>query len=475
MKRAYKSAAVILLLTVILSLFMTPVATANDQECDRPAEEQVERINTVVNAVMADDFATLKSVTSAHWSTDEARGHFRVIALEALGAWMRASDELEIEEFCIDEQGRPTGYFHNKQTGMVDLVRYRIDKTDPDRIDDISVRTAVRPKTLPTVSSHETDKVEQLKSYLDMLGKDEKFSGVVLLARDGKPLLLESYGWASKELNIAMNEGRAFNLASLNKMFTAVAILQLVEQGQLNLDSRLGDLLPDEPMSEAAAEIEVQHLLSHTSGSISGLEALDFEPGTEYAYSNYGFYLLGEVIEVVSGLSYDDYYRLNLFGPAGMAKTANYALKDTHELVPGLVWGYGPDPDSDSLKFIPNPYLQYYPGGAMGGYYSTAGDLLRFTEALKAGELISQEMIELMRTPKPELGAAEYGFGTMLWRGPGIWGHAGDLPGADADLEFYGDTGLVAIVLGNFDENNPPVLMKIRSLFFPESLSAELL
>lgn len=118
-----------------------------------------------------------------------------------------------------------------------------------------------------------------------------------------------------------------------------------------------------------------------------------------------------------------------------------------------------------------NPFLQKYPGSALGGMYSTAKDLFKFTEALQSGRLIKKETFNLMKAPKPELNTPEYGYGVWLREGAGIWGHSGRLPGADADLEIYGDTGVMVVLLSNKSNSNEPVQAKIRSLFFPQSLS----
>lgn len=180
------------------------------------------------------------------------------------------------------------------------------------------------------------------------------------------------------------------------------------------------------------------------------------------------FAYLGEIIERVTGMRYEDYLRINILGPLGMASTARFELK---QMTSSIVIGDYEDIRNGKYVLVPNPYLQKYPGSAMGGLYSTAEDLFKFGEALRGGKLLSPESVNLMRTAKSELNAPEYGYGVMLWQGPGIWGHSGRLPGADADLEIYGNTGYVAVVLANKTEANPPVLAKIRSLFFPQSLN----
>lgn len=462
------------LLSFVAGLFLSlsAISLAQEPDCRAPDDRHIAYLEQIAEGVAAGNWVGTRDFVVQIWSQAEDRQGWKAPALEAVGAWMVHSETLTEEQFCTDEQGRPVGYYLNELTGMVDLVRFRIDEADADRIASLDVRTAVRIGSLPEPGLSERERLDRLEAYVDHLADHGAFSGTVLLARDGVPLLFKSHGFADKAGGITLENDSSYNVASLNKIFTAVAVLQLVDRGKLRLDSRLSELLPDEPMSNAAGAIEVRHLLSHTSGAMSGLEELAFPPGTDYRYSNFGFGVLGQIIEEITAISYDDYLRLNILGPSGMAQTASYHLLEGDALIPGLVRGYGPDLESDRLKFIPNPWLQKYPGSPVGGYYSTAGDLLKFAQNLKSGALLNAELVAAMRTARTELGAEEYGYGTMLWRGPGIWGHAGDLPGADADLEIYGDTEYVAVVLGNFDQNNPAVLMKIRALFFPLSVPA---
>jgi CubicO group peptidase (beta-lactamase class C family) len=151
-----------------------------------------------------------------------------------------------------------------------------------------------------------------------------------------------------------------------------------------------------------------------------------------------------------------------------MASTARYELTAPSPL---LTRGYTLEPldgvgaPADGVPtWHANPFLHTIPGGAMGGLYSTGPDLVRFASALLAGRLLSARMLDVMRTPKPDLGAPGYGFGVARDRTPGVWGHGGDLPGADAALEFY-DDGYVVVVLANMDTVAAPILQTARALF----------
>ena len=192
------------------------------------------------------------------------------------------------------------------------------------------------------------------------LAKQDKFSGVVLIAKDGKPVFEKAYGLANKAKNIPNNTETRFNLGSMNKMFTAVAIAQLAEAGKLSFDDTVGKHLPDYPNKDVANKVTIHQLLTHTSGlgsywnakfeakkatikSVSDYlalfadEPLKLEPGKRFQYSNSGFIVLGAIIEKVSGQSYYDYVREHIYKPAGMKNTDAYEMTAN---TPNLAMGY---------------------------------------------------------------------------------------------------------------------------------------
>ena len=239
----------------------------------------------------------------------------------------------------------------------------------------------------------------------------------------------------------------------MNKMFTAVAALQLVEAGKLALDDPIGKHLPDYPNKEVAAKVTVRHLLTHTGGTgdifgavfeqnrlqlrrhgdyvkLYGSNLLGFEPGARFEYSNYGFVLLGAVIEAASGQSYYDYVREHVFRPAGM--TATDSLPESTD-VPKRATGYmrfGPgapwEPNTDTLPWR---------GTAAGGGYSTVRDLMRFAQALSSGKLISKaSLAEATREHRQQYG---YGFGVQGAGPLRSYGHGGGAPGMNGELRVY--------------------------------------
>jgi CubicO group peptidase (beta-lactamase class C family) len=253
----------------------------------------------------------------------------------------------------------------------------------------------------------EADALAALSSYTDRLARNDRFSGALLIARQDKILFQKAWGFASRENKKANTIDTQFRIGSMNKMFTAVAVLQLVEAGKLSLDATVGTYLPDYPNKEIASKVKLRHLLTHTGGTgdifgpefdanratlkehgdylkLYGSREPDQTPGSEFKYSNYGFVLLGAIIEKVSAMSYYDYVRAKVFRPTGM--TATDSLPES-EPEPKRAAGYV----REERAWVSNVDTLPYRGTAAGGGYSTVGDLLRFARALESGKLVSKE------------------------------------------------------------------------------------
>jgi D-alanyl-D-alanine carboxypeptidase len=298
----------------------------------------------------------------------------------------------------------------------------------------------------------------------------------VLVARQGKMLLQKAWDRPSRDTGTPVTLDTQFRIGSMNKMFTAIAILQLVETGSLALDDLIGKHLPDYPNMQLASKVSVRHLLTHTGGTgdifgsefeenrlmlrehsdyvkLYGSRALTHYPGTQYQYSNYGYILLGSLIEKVSGMSYYDYVKAKVFQPSGMTSTDS--LPET-EHVTRRVTGYMRDDDVwvSSADTLP------WRGTAAGGGYSTVGDLFRFTQALETGALISKTMLAEATEPQ----AQQYGYGFAV-QGEGAlknYGHNGGAPGMNGDLRIFPHLGYVLVSLSNLD---PPVAFRIVDFF----------
>jgi CubicO group peptidase (beta-lactamase class C family) len=356
----------------------------------------------------------------------------------------------------------------------------------PTRIRGVGIGPAQDPNA-PTRRLSDAEIVEQLRQYVERMAQRDVFSGAVLIAKRGTPLYQAAVGEANKDFGARNTLDTKFNLGSMNKMFTAVSAMQLVEAGKLSLDDSLGKFLPAGSMRpEVLAKVRIKHLLSHTSGlgsyfndewdrqsralyrsvddwmRLAKTDSLQFEPGTRWAYSNTGMLVLGKVIEVASGQDYFAYVREHVAKPAGMTSTDAYELDRVNHT---LAVGYEPEGrDATGPVYRNNLYQHVIRGGPAGGGYSTVGDLTRFAEALKAGKLVSAASVRLLTTPKPELNSPEYGFGFAIDEGGRIVGHSGGFPGINSQLDIYVGEDYTFAVMSNYGGGAQPIAEKAREL-----------
>jgi CubicO group peptidase (beta-lactamase class C family) len=363
----------------------------------------------------------------------------------------------------------------------VDDIRFERIGTDAgDRVELLDTPKASRALHLVLHRLNQADAVAALSHRAQEQSRADAFSGAVLVSRHGRVLLEGAWGRADRKAGAPNTPATKFRLGSMNKMFTAVATLQLVEAGKLRLDEPIGTYLPDYPNRDVASRVTVRHLLTHTGGTgdifgpefeqnrlklrthgdyveLYGSRGLTREPGHRYEYSNYGFIVLGAIIEAVSGTSYYDYVRDHVFRPAGMTATGS---QPESEHVPGRAVGYtrpfrgaGWKPNTDTLPWR---------GTAAGGGYSTVGDLMRFARALESGALISKAMLaEATREKQPEYG---YGFGVQGEGSLRSYGHGGGAPGMNGELRVYPRLGYVVVSLSNLD---PPAATNLVEFFEP--------
>jgi CubicO group peptidase (beta-lactamase class C family) len=311
-----------------------------------------------------------------------------------------------------------------------------------------------------------------LENYLSKLAAEDEFSGVVLVAKKDQHLFEKAYGLASKEFGVANRVDTKFNLGSINKVITQIAIAQLAAAGKLTYSDKLGKILSDYPNRQAAEKVTVKQLLTMTSGigdffgdkfdaiskdslrsnkdylPLFASDPLLFEPGSKNQYSNGGYVVLGAIIEKVSGQSYYDYVRQNIFAPAGMTNTDSFS---TNDLVSNLAQGYTREGVEGNDKKLRRNNVLSRParGSAAGGGYSTAEDMLKLSLALQTGKLKSVDVDSPNgQSPKPR-----------------SFGFAGGAPGINANVEINVENGFTIVVLSNYD---PPsatsVGQRIRSL-----------
>jgi D-alanyl-D-alanine carboxypeptidase len=332
----------------------------------------------------------------------------------------------------------------------------------------------------------QADALKALAARAKRLAGEDEFSGAVLIAKDGRVLFSRAYGRADRDQRIPNTVRTRFRIGSMNKMLTAVAILQLVEAGELKLTAPLGTYLPDYPNRDVATKVTIGHLLTHTGGTgdifgpefearrkqlraladyvkLYGKRGLNFEPGSRWAYSNYGFILLGAVIEEVTGQSYYDYVQAHIHAPAGMTRTGSLP---EHRPVPDRSIGYTKPPGATAWR--PNTDTLPYRGTSAGGGYSTVGDLARFADALLKHKLLSPDSTKLLIAGKVNTGpGVKYAYGFEDARdadGNGWVGHGGGAPGMNGDLKIYPRSGYVVAVLANID---PPAAQRISEYLDP--------
>ncbi len=267
----------------------------------------------------------------------------------------------------------------------------------------------------------------------------------VLVAQDGKVLVAKGYGYANVEHHVPITPQTRFRLASVTKSTTALAILQLQEAGRLSLEDPLAKYLPDLPNSQ---QITLRHLLTHTSGMSHMATQSLFSPGTRLEYSNAGYRVLGQVIEKVSGQSYEQYLREHIWLPLGMYGTG---MDRAEVLLPHRASGYVWDPKAGSYRNA--PFEDAASAGSAGGLYATVEDLYRLDRALDRGALLRPETVAEAFSPAKLADGSEgaYGLGWALetYRGLREVDHGGDITGFNTQVSKFPDQHLTVIVLSN--------------------------
>jgi CubicO group peptidase (beta-lactamase class C family) len=324
--------------------------------------------------------------------------------------------------------------------------------------------------------------------------KGDSSGAAVLVAKDGKVLFKKGYGYANLEHHVPVTPETKFRIGSITKQFTAAAILQLQEQGKLSVTDSLSKFIPDFPRGD---EVKLHHLLTHTSGIHSYTEKLDFwdkvtvytkpaelielfkndpfdfSPGEKWHYSNSGYFLLGYIVEKVSGESYADYLKNHIFKPLGMNNTGVHHWSDILEHEAS---GYS----YENKKFKKALNWDMSRAGGAGALYSTVEDLYLWNEAIFNGKLLDETSLKAAFTPvtinKDEKSSDSllgvlgdgYGYGWVIstLRGLRVMDHGGGLQGFTAHLARYPDQNFTVVILSNAVP--PPPRLS------PASLSREL-
>jgi CubicO group peptidase (beta-lactamase class C family) len=456
-----------------------------------PPGPRGERIRDLLDAIGSGDSARMRTFAEASF----ARSFLRSVPLEehvdALLAMHDASGGLDFYGVRRYEgeksRDREVVIARNRLTGVWEGISLEFESGAQSRITALGFLPARAPQGEDAGPLSLEQAVEELRGSVDRLAEAQAFSGAVLLAKDGQAVFEAARGEALRGYGVANRIDTKLNLGSMNKMFTAVAVAQLVEEGRLSWDDPVSKHLRSGWTRADLSSVRVKHLLSHTSGlgsyfnetyerssrelfrelsdykPLVAAEALAFEPGTGWQYSNTGFLLAGAVIEAVAGRSYFEHVRDRVYAPAGMWNTDCY---DVDLVVPNLAVGYSRERRAEGVRWRSNLFRHVVRGGPAGGGFSTAPDLLAFANALRAGTLLQPASRELLWSAKPELGSPRYGYGFEIGSGPGgrSVGHGGGFPGISSNLDVFVDSGFTAVVLSNQDRGAEPVVRKIREL-----------
>lgn len=328
---------------------------------------------------------------------------------------------------------------------------------------------------------------DALGLYLEEQSRTDNFSGSVLVAKDGNPILEYSSGLANREKNILNGIDTKFNLGSANKMFAGVAIAQLAEAGSLGFHDAVGIYLPGFPNQVVREQVTIHHLLTHTSGLGSfidldcrdeflaareNLKTIEYvvnlfknrplsHPIGEFHYSSDGYEVLGAIIESVSRQNYYDYIKDHIYRVADMPNTGSDEIDPANPGIDIAVGYTHRDPHTDRIldgERFDNFGINLLKGTAGGSGYSTCSDLLSFTRALLDYKLLSRNMTELITTPKINLGSkgnqTKYqGYGFQIFDIDGVIrvGHPGRFAGVNTRIDMYPKLGFTVIVLANYD------------------------
>ncbi|MFN3969477.1 serine hydrolase [Flavobacterium sp.] len=346
------------------------------------------------------------------------------------------------------------------------------------------------------------DRVKRMDSLLNALYAQQKINGNFLVAEQGKVIYKKSFGLANEETKEPLNENSIFELASVSKQFTAMAIAILQEKGKLNLNDKMSKYIPELAYYD---NITIKNLVHHTSGLPDYMDLMEtrfdkskiatnkdivkifakeqpklvFDTNTKWEYSNTGYALLATIIEKASGMSYGDYLQIAIFTPLKMTNTFVYTRRYAPKKVSNYAYGYV---YSDDLKkhVLPDDLAEtkmvVWMDGIVGDgtVNSTANDLLVWDRALYTNQLLSKSGMEQVFTAGTlaDGSATKYGFGWMLDNHPDygkMASHSGGWPGYKTYIDRHLDNDKTIIILSNHDKVAIPI-NSLRSILYNKPL-----
>lgn len=286
----------------------------------------------------------------------------------------------------------------------------------------------------------------QLGHHIDSIIHQNNFNGVILITQDSSIVYNKAFGYSDLESKTKLKQGDQFVIGSISKQITAAMILREFEKGHLSLEDKIGQYLPEIDQSWAQ-EITIHQLLTHTHGIVDTEQQLAFEPGTQFSYSQLGYGLLSQILEKITGKSFEE-ISMELFEELELENTFHPENKRYQHLVKGYE-----ESEDGQLEFATNSLRNYV---AAGSFISNARDLQKWNVLLHSGKIVQPATLELMKTRyatriHPIFDQIEYGYGLLFKDGEsekqiGAFGYA---PGFVSASYYYPETGMNLIVLEN--------------------------
>lgn len=329
------------------------------------------------------------------------------------------------------------------------VSRVTLRASDDRRLEDIAFAGAPAVGTTPRLDVATAPPV--IRDKIEREGRKGRLNGAALVAGAEGVIVRGAGGKADETANTPNAPDTRFCIGSMGKMFTAVAAMQMVEAGRIGLDAPIRAYIPDYPNAAVADRVTVRQLLTHTGGTgdifgpeYDGHEGASaepsdlirlygsrdplFDPGGRWGYSNYGFVLLGRILELVRGRPYAALVDEQVFAPCGMTATS---LRFAHARPTAIAYAGA---RATGLKPLP-PYV----GLPAGGGYSTVDDLQVFAASLRQGRLVRPETLTAMTDPQVVAGASHWGLGLAIRERNGLryFGHGGSAPGISGDLAVF--------------------------------------
>lgn len=451
----------------VLALFLVPAGSVAADVPGPPDTPQGHRMAALLKAFDAGTTEAIRTFVTANFGASAQKEVPLVTRLERLFGMSQETGALEFEKVLEAEGPEIRFLARAKKSGEWVEIGMMLEPGPSFGILGLKFEESEGPSATPEKpKGSDAGVAAAADADLSRLAGRGEFSGVVLIAKDGKPFFHKAYGLANRDFDVPNRPDTKFNIGSISKIFTQVAIGQLAAQGKLSLSDTIRRHIPDYP-SPAADKITVQQLVTMSSGlgdvfgerydatpkvnlrTLSDFlplfvdQPLLFEPGASRRYSNAGYIVLGLIIEKASGEPYHDYIRKHVFLPAGMKDSGAYPQDS---VTPNRAVGYTREGERGPEGKV-NIYALPARSSSAGGGYSTAADLLGFDAAMRRDSLLPTGWTDWFysdksRPPTP---------GAPSPKRSGSGGYAGGTAGANAVLETDLKTGYTVVVLSNID------------------------